>query len=115
MLGPPVSEADEDVEQPEDDSPSNLGDYYDPEDLTDSNNAIPVDDIKEEEPAETFGLDKELLASFRVAGCPSTSAKIVEQIPLFSPAPRKFTRGFLPLGTVYSVGSSKTNEATNGF
>jgi hypothetical protein len=120
MLGPAVSEADEDVEPTGDDSPSNLDDYYDPEDLTDSNNAIPVDDIKEEEQPETFMLDKKLLASFRVAGCPSTSAKLLAQIPLFSPAPKKLARFFLSLGTVYSVGSSKTTlklklEATNVF
>jgi hypothetical protein len=106
MLDPAVSEADEDVEPPGDDSPSNLDDYYDPEDLTNPIDALAVEDIKD---IETFGLDKKLLASFRAAGCPSTSSNIVQQIPLFTPAPRRLTRGFLSLGAVYSLGSSKTN------
>ena len=117
MLDPAVSEADEDVEPPGDDSPSNLDDYYDPEDLTNPIDALAVEDIKE---VETFGLDKKLLAGFRAAKCPSTSAKLLAQIPLFSPAPKKLARFFLSLGTVYSVGSSKTTfklklEATNVF
>jgi hypothetical protein len=107
LLGPAVSEADEDVEQPGDDSPSNLDDYYDPEDLTNSIDALAVEDIKEEEKAETFGLDKKLLASFRAGGCKNSN--VAAQIPLFEPIARRLTRSFFSLGTVYSVGSSKTN------
>lgn len=83
----------------------NLNDFYDPEDADQQIDDIEASDIEAADYSDNLIEDSEDLINFRASGCKSKS--LASRIDLFEPVPRKLTRGFLTIATVFGTGSGK--------